>query len=539
MMLDFRRLVCCTALALLAATAALAGVMNPIPGDPVTIDTGRLSGTLLDSGVKAYYGVPFAVPPVRELRWHEPMPAGAWKGIYNADSKITNCYIALRATTLNHYFGEIKSSEDCLYMNIWAPPGAKPSDHLPVVVWIHGGGFQEGSVNFDVYSGEPLAKKGVIFVGIPYRVNIFGNMAHPELTAASPHHSSGNYGLLDQIAGLKWIQRNIAALGGDPANVTVVGQSAGAMALDLLQSSPLAHGLYAKMIALSGGYHGVASPHLETLAETEAKGVQLQQAMKAKDIAQMRTIPADQITSIAAANHIVFSGPTIDGYVVPGNPADIYAAGKQTDVPLLLASVGNDIFSKTPVTDARTLADYKKAAEAMYGADAATFLKLFPASDDAEAAHQAKEVARISGFGIMGRDWAKAASVTAKSPIWLVQYNHPHPYPPGVVITDMDVKTAGAYHNSDLPFWYGTLDSLNLYRHIRDWTPYDYKLSNQMQEVIVGFARSGDPSTAEVKIPRYNPRHEQRLVFGDDGTRVETLNEKQIDFIETHPPKKN
>ncbi|HVW75381.1 MAG TPA: carboxylesterase family protein [Rhizomicrobium sp.] len=538
-MLRFHRLICCTALALMAATAALAGVMNPVPGDPVTIDTGRLSGTLLDSGVKAYYGVPFAAPPVRELRWHEPMPARPWKGIYNADTKITNCYIPLRATTLNHYFGEIKSSEDCLYMNIWVPPGAKPGDHLPVVVWVHGGGFQEGSINFDVYSGEPLARKGVIFMGISYRVNIFGNMAHPELTAASPHHSSGNYGLLDQIAGLQWIQRNIATFGGDPKNVTLVGQSAGAMALDLLQSSPLAHGLYAKIIALSGGYHGVAAPHLETLAETEAKGVKLQQAMKASDVAQMRTIPADQITDIARANHIVFSGPTIDGYVVPGDPADVYAAGKQTDVPLLLSSVGNDIFSKTPVTDARTLADYKKAAETLYGADAATFLKLFPASNDAQAAHQAQEVARISGFGIMGRDWAKAASATAKSPIWLVQYDHPHPYPPGVVITDMDVHTAGAYHNSDLPFWYGTLDSLNLFRHTRDWTPYDYKLSNQMQDVIVAFARTGDPSTAEVKIPRYNPGHEQRLVFGDNGTRVETLNEKQIDFIESHPLKRN
>jgi para-nitrobenzyl esterase len=534
-----RQFICCTALALLALNgAAQAGVMNPIPGDPITIETGRLSGTLLDSGVKAYLGVPFAAPPVRELRWHEPMPAKSWKGIYNADTKITNCYIALRATTLNHYFGEIKSSEDCLNVNIWTPPGAKPGDKLPVVVWIHGGGFQEGSINFDVYGGEPLAKKGVIFMGISYRVNIFGNLAHPELTAASVHHSSGNYGLLDQIAGLKSIQRNIAALGGDPNNVTVVGQSAGAMALDLLQVSPLAKGLYAKMVALSGGYHGVAAPHLETLAETEAKGIKLQQAMKARDVEQMRTIPADQITVTAANNKIVFTGPNIDGYVIPDHPQKVYAAGQQTDVPLLLASVGNDIFSKNAVTDARTLADYRKAAEDMYGADAPTFLKLFPAKNDAEAAHQAQEIARISGFGIMGRDWAKDASLHAKSPIWLVQYNHPHPYRSGVVITDMDVKTAGAYHNSDLPFWYGTLDSLNLFRRLRDWTPYDYKLSNQMQDVLVAFARTGNPNTAEVKIPRYDPRHEQRLVFGDTGTSVETLNEKQIDFIETHPPKR-
>ncbi len=537
--MKLKTVVCCTALALFAALGAHAGVMNPIPGDPITIETGKLSGTLLDSGVKAYLGVPYAAPPVRELRWHEPMPAKPWKGIFNADTKLTHCYIPLRATTLNHYFGEIRSSEDCLYVNVWTPPGAKAGDKLPVVVWIHGGGFQEGSINFDVYSGEPLAKKGVIFMGISYRVNIFGNMAHPELTASSGHGASGNYGLMDQIAGLKWIQRNIAAFGGDPAKVTVMGQSAGAMAVDLLQSSPQARGLYANVVALSGGYHGVASPHLENLAETEAKGMRLQQAMKARDIAQMRTIPADQITNIAAANKITFSGPTIENYVVPGNPADIYAAGKQSDVPLLLASVGNDIGSKTAVTDARTLTDYKAAAEKLYGADAPLFLKLFPAKNDAEAAAQAQAVARISGFGIVARDWAKDAAAKAKSPIWLAQYNHPHPYPPGVVITDMDVKAAGAYHNSDLPFWYGTLDSLNLFRRTRDWTPYDYKLSNQMQDVVVAFARTGNPVTAEAKIPRYDLKREQRLVFGDAGLTIETLNPKQVDFIENHPQRRN
>ena len=190
-----------------------------------------------------------------------------------------------------------------------------------------------------------------------------------------------------------------------------MGQSAGAMALDLLQVSPLAHGLYAKMVALSGGYHGVAAPHLETLAETEAKGVKLQQAMKARDVAQMRTIPADQITVTAASNKIVFSAaPPLTAMSFPARRQQVYAAGQQQDVPLLLASVGNDIFSKNAVTDARTLADYRRAAQDLYGADAPAFLKLFPAKNDAEAATQAQAIARISGFGIMGRDWAKDAS---------------------------------------------------------------------------------------------------------------------------------
>lgn len=533
----FNALVCCTAMALLAMGGAHAGVMNPIPGDPITIESGKLSGTLLDSGVKAYLGVPFAAPPVRELRWHEPMPVKPWKGIYNADSKITNCYIPLRASTLNHYFGEIKSSEDCLNVNIWTPPGAKAGDKLPVVVWIHGGGFQEGSINFDIYGGEPLAKKGVIFMGISYRVNIFGNLAHPELTKESGHNASGNYGLMDQIAGLKWIQRNIAAFGGDPANVSVLGQSAGAQAVDDLTASPLAKGLFAKLIGMSGSFHGPFAPRNGTLAGTEALGVKLQEAMKARDIAHMRTIPADQIVETARAAKIVFPGPNIDGYVVPETPEQAYAAGRQMDVPMLLSSVGTDGNSHNAVTDATTLADYRNGAEKLYGADAPAFLKLFPAKNDAEAVHQAKEVARITGYGIIERDWAKAASATAKSPLWLVQFNHPHPYPPGVVISDMDVKTAGVYHNSDLPFWFGTLDTLNLYRKTRAWTPYDYKLSNQMQDVLVAFARTGSPVTAEAKVPRYNPRREQRLVFGDDGLVVETLNSKQVDFIQTHPLK--
>jgi para-nitrobenzyl esterase len=529
----FRTLVCCTALALLSLSAVQAGVMNPVPGDPITIESGKLSGTLLDSGIRAYLGVPFAAPPVRELRWHEPMPVKPWSGIYNADTKLTNCYIPLRATTLNHYFGELKSSEDCLYTNIWVPPGTRPDAKLPVVVWIHGGGFQEGSINFDIYGGQEIAKKGVIYMGISYRVGIMGNLAHPELTRTSGHNASGNWGLMDQIAGLKWIQRNIAAFGGDPANVTVLGQSAGAMAVDVLQVSPLSKGLYAKVISLSGGYHGAFSPPLEVLKQTEDKGVKLQEAMKAQGIAQMRTIPADQIVNIARDAKITFSGPTIDGYLLPDHPQKITAAGKQTDVPILFSSTGNDIFAKTVVTDARTLADYKSAADKLYGPDAATFLKLFPASNDAQAARQAQEVARISGFGIVARDWAKDHAATGKAPLWLTQFNRAHTYPPGVVITDMDVKTAGAYHNSDLPFWFGTIDTLNIFRKTRDWTPYDYKLTNQMMDVVVAFARTGNPATADAKIPRYNPKREQRLIFGDAIT-IETLNPRQVDFIQTH-----
>ncbi|RYI01472.1 MAG: carboxylesterase, partial [Acetobacteraceae bacterium] len=346
----FRALFCCTALALGLSGAASAGVMNPIASDPITIDSGKVAGTQLDSGIRAYLGIPFAAPPVRELRWKAPQPVKPWSGVFNADTKPSHCYIPLRATTLNHYFGERPSSEDCLYVNVWVPPGTKPDAKLPVVIWIHGGGFQEGSINFDIYGGQAMAKKGVIYMGIAYRVGIMGNMAHPELSKESGHNASGNWGLMDQVAGLKWVQRNIAAFGGDPANVTVLGQSAGALAVDALASSPLAKNLFAKIIGLSGSYHGVAAPRIETLKENEANGVRLQTAMKASGIAQMRTIPADQIVNVAAADKIRFSGPTIDGYFLPQTPEQVYADGRQVDVPLLVASVGNDNGSRNAVT---------------------------------------------------------------------------------------------------------------------------------------------------------------------------------------------
>ncbi len=186
--------------------------MNPIPSDPITIESGKLSGTLLDSGIRAYLGVRFARAAGARIALARTHAGEAVSGIYNADTKLTNCYIPLRATTLNHYFGELKSSEDCLYANIWVPPNTKPDAKLPVVVWIHGGGFQEGSINFDIYGGQEIAKKGVIYMGISYRVGIFRQYGHPELTKESGHSASGNWGMMDQIAGLKWIQRNIAAL---------------------------------------------------------------------------------------------------------------------------------------------------------------------------------------------------------------------------------------------------------------------------------------------------------------------------------------
>src|SRR5258706_12695640 len=243
-----QRCVLIFAIAALAAANAGAQGKSPIPGDPVVIDTGKIAGTVLDSGVHAYLAIPFAAPPVGDLRWHAPVPVKPWTGIYDASVQRPGCAQRTppNGPDAEHY------SEDCLYLNVWTPPTARAGARLPVVVFIYGGGFGGGSANIPTYSGAQLAEKGVIRVNLAYRVGIFGYFALPELSKESGHGASGDWGSLDQVAGLQWIQRNITAFGGDPANVTLMGHSAGSESVYQLQASPLARGLFAKVSGWSG-----------------------------------------------------------------------------------------------------------------------------------------------------------------------------------------------------------------------------------------------------------------------------------------------
>jgi len=236
----------------LAACAANAQSRSPVPGDPIVSDTGRIAGTMLDSGIRAYLGIPFAQPPVGDLRWREPVPPQPWTGIYEATALKPDCTQIHGGMPPGAPIDTVRYSEDCLYLYIWTPPAAKAGARLAVVVYIHGGGFTGGAANDIQNTGEDLAKKGVIFVDVGYRLGVFGFYAHPELSKESIHHGSGDWGNLDQVEGLRWIHRNIAAFGGDPANVTIVGHSAGSESLYQLMASPLAHGLFAKMSGWSG-----------------------------------------------------------------------------------------------------------------------------------------------------------------------------------------------------------------------------------------------------------------------------------------------
>jgi para-nitrobenzyl esterase len=511
------------------AAEAIAGVMVPVPGDPVTIDSGKVAGTVLSDGVRAYLGVPFAAPPVRELRWHAPMPVKPWTGTYTADTTRAECVQALRSSGINHYFGEEDSAEDCLYLNLWAPGNAKKGAKLPVLVWIYGGAFNIGSASSPVYAGQHLAAKGVIYVAINYRLGIFGFLAHPQMTQESGHNASGNWGYLDQVAGLQWVKRNIAAFGGDPANVTLVGQSAGSASINNLQASPLAKGLFAHVIGMSGATVSGGMGGSTTLSVAEQQGVKLQEALKAKSLAEMRSFSSDKITA-AEQRAGVRAGPGIDGYYLPEIVDNIFAAGKQNDVAVLTGSTANDIGNTPEIRRATTLAEYESIARQSFGARADEFLRLFPATTDAEARHQAEEAGRNSGMALSARNWAKAQVRTGKQPAFLFLVSRVQPFTSGVVFSDFNPATAGAYHMGDVPYWLGTYETFNMFRTTRDWTAYDRDLSNKMQDVVIAFAKTGNPSTDVVKFTAYNPENEMRVEFGDT-IRNEKLNSKAMDFL--------
>ena len=509
-----------------------AQVMQRIPGDPLRIEGGLVSGTMGSDGVKMYLGVPFAAPPVRENRWRAPQPVVPWKGIWTADKKPPECLQRLRASTTNQYFGDELSGEDCLYLNIWAPAAARPSDHLPVVVYIYGGAFYIGSASMPLYSGEQIAKTGVIYVAANYRLGVFGFLAHPEASKESGHNASGNWGLLDQIAALKWVKRNIAVFGGDPTNVTLVGQSAGSMSINLLQVSPLAKGLFRRIVGMSGADLGGVLPPFPDLAAAESHGLELQRALKASSLQQLRTVAADKIfaASQTAGGRM---GPVVDGYVIPEAVGDAFRDGKQIDVPVLTGSTANDIGTNPPIRAVQTLEEYRKVAASTYGSSAAELLQLFPANSDSQAREQAEKIGENSGFAIAARAWAKAQTETGKQPAYLYLFTRVQPFAPGVTFSDLNPATAGAYHTSDVPYWLGTYGAFNLLRRTRDWTPWDRKLSSAMMDIIVSFAKTGNPSTPSVKFARYELSDESRVVFGN---RIETevLDTKAMDFFASH-----
>jgi para-nitrobenzyl esterase len=523
-----------TAMALPAAAADKS--MQPITGDPISTKSGKVSGTQLPSGVRAYLGIPFAQAPTGPLRWAPPRPA-SWTGVVNADRKGPACIQVLRPHDINHYFGEEATGEDCLTMNIWAPADPATGAKRPVIVFLYGGGFTIGSSGMANYDGEAMAGKGAVFVNFNYRVGALGFLAHPELTAEQGG-ASGNYGIMDQTLALKWIRANISNFGGDPDKVLIMGQSAGAASVAAQIFAPAARGTFRAAVMSSGCNYKTDGT---SLADAEKTGLQFQRALGATDLAAMRNIPADRILAVQSENQlglsvsgVRISGPIVDGRTLPRPRAAMLADGDFARVPIIASYNANDLsFGFEPLLGAKTVADYEAAAAKLWGDKAGEFLKLYPVRTDTDVPAAARRAATEAGLESAARFCAQAQA-KAGFPTFIDEYARVHPYVPGVRIADQNTATIGAYHTADMPYWFGTQDKYNWQRATRNWQLWDRQLSSQMMDALIAMADTGSPSTKAMPWAAWTSRAETRLVFGDAVNPVK-LNPKNLDWFAAHP----
>ncbi|MEK6406087.1 MAG: carboxylesterase family protein [Acidobacteriota bacterium] len=505
-----------------AFALAVSGLAS-VPNDTIKVDGGLVSGTAAD-GVRSFKGIPFAAPPVGELRWKAPRPVVTWTGVRQCDAFGPQCPQAPYPSTSMYYSPPQKQSEDCLYLNVWT--AAKPSDKRPVMVWIHGGALTRGSGANRVYDGTALAKKGVVLVTINYRVGPLGYLAHPELTAESPQHSSGNYGVLDQIAALKWVQKNIAAFGGDPNRVTIFGESAGSWSVNVLVASPLARGLFHRAIGESGGSFGPGTYLKEdrnALPSAEKVGAAFAKAAGADSIKALRALPAEKIIDVFnndPEGKKFRTQPNVDGWVLPDEIRNIFAKGKQNDVPVIVGSNANEMTTLTvPASVPKTIEDYRKRVDPQYRDMIKEFDALYPVKSEEDIAGAYLGSMRDTAFTLPMRTWARMTS-TGRSKAYLYFFTRVPPNP--------NSKYLGAYHASEIAYVFNNLNRQNA--ALQD---IDFKLADVMSNYWVNFATTGDPNGKG--LPRWAPYSEDTepyLDFGDDVQLRNHLLKDQLDFLE-------
>ncbi|GJJ01739.1 carboxylic ester hydrolase [Duganella rhizosphaerae] len=446
---------------------------------PVMTGDGAVAGRR-QGGVDVYRGIPFALPPVAQWRWRPPQPVLAWQGVRDAGQFAPACMqqgVSMPGET------PPAVSEDCLYLNLWAPP-RRAGQRLPVIVWIHGGGYANGSAAMPLYHGDRLARKGVLVVTIAYRLGALGFLAHPALSAESPHRSSGNYGLMDQIAALEWVRRNIAAFGGDPGRVTIAGQSAGAMAVSALLASPRARGLCQRAIAQSGGIFEplqLAPGYL--LANAERDGASYMNSLGATTLEAMRQLPADRLIGGGAG---AVSHPVIEPDVLPMSPYEAYVQGRYQDVPLLLGSNAEEARALVDVTAVRA-ERFEADITASVGALPPALLAAYPHATDAEAREGRLGLERDLRFGWDMWAWARLAQA-GRSPVYYYSFAQRPPFPADSVHAGW-----GASHYAEL--WY-------MFDHLGQapwaWSRADRELAAAMSRYWVNFAATGDPNGSGV-----------------------------------------
>ncbi len=494
----------------------------------VIVAQGELTGAPgRNAAITTFKGVPFAAPPVGTLRWAAPRPPASWQGPRPARDFAPSCIqniVEGRNPWTYEFMAHGPTSEDCLYLNVWTPARVT-SERRPVFVYIHGGANTEGSGSVPAYDGEGLASRGLVVVTINYRLGMFGFLAHPELTKESPNRASGNYGLLDQIAALKWVKDNIASFGGDPDRITLAGQSAGASAVHNITASPLARGLFHRAIAQSGSSLTTFGAG-RAMAEQEADGARFATVKGAGSLAALRAIPATQLfapipppaqgTTPAAPFRW---GTVVDGYALPASAGEIFAAGKQNDVATMTGA-NADEYGASPRPTA-TLASLAAQAKQRYADNAAAFLALYPARTDDEAKvaanASARDIARTSMFL-----WALDRAKTAKTPAFTYYWTHALPGP--------DAGQYGAFHTSEVPYLLNTLSMSP-----RPFTAVDHRIADLFSTYIVNFATTGDPNGGG--LPRWdaaNAASPATFEIGDKAGRLPlTVSPEALAFIRT------
>ena len=479
------------------AIAGLAAGLLPaqVHTNPPTVRTaqGKVQGKTINHGkVKAFLGLPYAAPPVGELRWKAPEPPAKWSGVRDATKFGWRC--AQGRVYDDMIFEDSGESEDCLFLNVYAPANATAKSNLPVMFWIHGGGYAGGASSEPRHNGDFLPTKGVVLVTINYRLGPFGFLATQDL-AREAHGTAGNYGLLDMVAALRWVKANISGFGGDPGNVTIFGESAGSFAVSTLMASPLAKGLFHKAIGESGAAFSstLAYDPLETREKTDGAWVA---SLGVKSLQELRALPTEKILHAAKSRSAVGFPPDIDGRLLTEPVEATYAAGRQAHVPLL-AGWNRDEGSFFAMRG-MTAEQWREMASGLFKKRSAEFLKLYPGDTDAQALRSAGDYGSDAFIAFSTWKWIEAHKKTGESPIYRYHFELaalPSKYHPG----------SFAFHSDDIEYVFGTLDT----RPGGTVRPEDRKLSEQMMGYWTNFAKTGNPNGPGLPLwPKYGKSDE-------------------------------
>ncbi len=479
----------------------------------VKTNSGLVSGIVNDdASIHIFKGIPFAAPPVGGLRWKAPQPALRWSGVKKCiafgASPMQNSPEPFMMWSEEYLIPKEPISEDCLYLNIWT---GSASTKKPVLVWIYGGGFTSGGSAAPIYDGEAMAKKGIVFVSINYRVGIFGFFAHPGLTKESSHHASGNYGLMDQLAALKWVKQNIAAFGGDPNNVTIAGQSAGSMSVNCLVASPLAKGLFNKAIAESGASFVNGDFGNATLQKAEEDGIKTASSLHTNSIEDLRKLPAVDLMK----GQGMFR-PIIDGYVLPQPVAKIFASNKENKVTLLTGWNQDEGFVFDRPKNAE---EFKKQIAEHYGSNADAYLKYYPAIDDSIAAVSQNYLSRDMIFGLQNYTWANVASAQGRK-VYVYRFTRKLP-------ANSEAQKFGAFHTGEVPYAYDNLKFVK-----RPWEKVDYDLAQAMSGFWINFIKKGNPNGGHLPGWKpYNTKSKEVMMLGEAQYSQPMKDYEQLDFL--------